>query len=81
MLDQLEIIKKASILIEKKNYNKAKEVLLEFLSNTKNIKIDIKYYYTMYLVHDGLKEIQEAKKNLEKCLKINEDNYLSLIHI
>ena len=78
MLSQLEIIKKASILIEKKNYAKAKDILLEYLRKTKNIKIDIKFYYTMYLAHDGLKEIQEAKKNLEKCLKINEKNYVVL---
>ena len=71
MINQLEIIKKVSFLLENKNYVEAKDVLLNFIKKSKNIKIDIKLYYSLYLAFDGLKEIKKAKKYLEKCLKIN----------
>ena len=75
---QLEILKKASILIEKKNYNEAKNILLSFAGNNKNIKLDLKFYFTMYLVFDGLKDIKNSKRYLEKCLKINDKNHIVL---
>ena len=76
MYNQLEIIKKASILIENKKYIQAKKILLDFLENSKNIKLDIKFFYTIYLVFDKLKDLQNAKKFLEKCLKINDTNHI-----
>jgi tetratricopeptide (TPR) repeat protein len=78
MYNQLKIIENASILIAEKKYSEAKDVLLEFIKNVKNVKIDIKLYYSLYLAFDGLKEIQNAKKYLEKCLKINEKNHIVL---
>jgi len=78
MLNQLEIIKKASILIEKKKFIQAKQILIDFQKNAKNLKIDIKFYYSLYLVSEALNETQNAKKNLEKCLKINKDNHIVL---
>ena len=75
---QLEVIKKASILIEDKKYVLAKDILLEYIQNFKNTKIDIKLYYTLYLAFDGLKEINNSKKYLEKCLKINNKNFIVL---
>ena len=78
MINQLEIIKKVSFLLENKNYVEAKDVLLNFIKNSKNIKIDIKLYFSLYLAFDGLKEIKNAKKYLEKCLKINKKNYVVL---
>ena len=41
MYSQLEVIKKASTLIEGKRYIQAKEILLNFFENSKNIKLDI----------------------------------------
>ena len=78
MYSQLEVIKKASSLIEDKSYIQAKKILLNFFENSKNVKLDIKFYYTLYLVSDGLKETQNAKKYLEKCLRINEKNHIIL---
>ena len=78
MYSQLEVIKKASTLIEGKRYIQAKEILLNFFENSKNIKLDIKFYYTLYLASDGLKETQNSKKYLEKCLRINEKNHIVL---
>ena len=78
MNNQLEIIKKASDLIEKKKYKDAKYILLDFKEKNLNIKIDIRFYYTLYLVSDGLRETQNAKKYLEKCIKINDNNYIVL---
>ena len=78
MYSQLEVIKKASTFIEEKNYIQAKKILLSFFENSKNVKLDIKFYYTLYLVSDGLKETQNAKKYLEKCLRINEKNHVVL---
>ena len=75
---QLEVIKKASILIEDKKYVLAKDILLEYIQNFKNTKIDIKLYYNLYLAFDGLKEINNSKKYLEKCLKINNKNFIVL---
>ena len=54
MLIQEQIIKDASILIEKKNYRKAKDILLNFVNNIKNVKIDIKIFFTLYLASDAL---------------------------
>tara|TARA_B100001121_G_C18684117_1_gene619896 strand:+ start:1156 stop:2607 length:1452 start_codon:yes stop_codon:yes gene_type:complete len=78
MSDQFEIIKKASSFLENKRYTEAKDLLSNFLKNSKNVKIDIKFYYSLYLAFDGLKDIHNAKKYLEKCLKINEKNYIVL---
>ena len=78
MLNQLDVIRNASILIEKKKYIEAKEVLNDFIKNNKTSKIDIKFYYTLYLVSDRLKEFQNAKKYLEKCTKINQNNHIVL---
>ncbi len=76
MHNQQEIIKNASSLIEEKKYLKAKDMMLNFLKNSQNIKINIKFYYSLYLIFDGLKEPKNAKKYLEKCLKINENNHI-----
>ena len=69
MYSQLEVIKKASTLIEEKNYIQAKKILLSFFENSKNVKLDIKFYYTLYLVSDGLKETQNAKNILKNVLE------------
>ena len=78
MYSQIEIIKKAAILLEKKEYFQAREILLDFIKSAKNIKPDIKLYYTLYLVFEKLKEFQNAKRYLEKCLKINKSNHIVL---
>ena len=78
MLNQLDIIKRASILIEERKYFQAKEILHDFIKINKTSKIDIKFYYTLYLVSERLREFQSAKKYLEKCLKINEKNHIFL---
>ena len=78
MYNQLEVIRKASILIEEKRYIQAKNVLLDFIKNFTNVKLDIKFYYTLYLASDGLKEDQNSKRYLEKCLKINKKNHIVL---
>ena len=78
MLGQLEAIRKASFFIENKKYNEAKKILLEFAENNKNIKLDIKYFFTMYLVSNGLKDIKNSKRYLEKCLKIDDKNHIAL---
>tara|TARA_B100001057_G_scaffold476684_1_gene544994 strand:+ start:2204 stop:3661 length:1458 start_codon:yes stop_codon:yes gene_type:complete len=75
---QLEIIKKASILIDKKRFNDARKILLDFKKKNSNIKIDLKFYYTLYLASNGLRETREAKKYLEKCIKIDNKNYVFL---
>ena len=77
MSGQLEAIKKASFFIEKKNYNEAKKILLEFAENNKNTKLDIKFFFTMYLVSSGLKDIKNSKRYLEKCLKIDDENHIA----
>ena len=76
MLIQEQIIKDASILIEKKNYRKAKDILLNFVNNIKNVKIDIKIFFTLYLASDALKEEKDSKKYLEICMKINDKNHI-----
>jgi hypothetical protein len=76
MNSQLEIVKKASILIERKLFIEAKQILLNFININKNVKIDLKLYYSLYLVFDGLNEVAGAKKYLEKCLKINKKNHI-----
>ena len=78
MYSQEDNIKKALISIKKKNYEEAKFFLLEILNNTKNIKISEKIYYLLFLSFDGLKETRNAKKYLEKCLKINNKNHIAL---
>jgi tetratricopeptide (TPR) repeat protein len=78
MHNQEIILKKAAALIEKKNYTEAKSILLGFIENIKNIKIDNRFYYYLYLVFDGLREAQKAKKYLEKYLKINSNNHIAL---
>ena len=78
MLNQLDVIKNASILIEEKKYTEAKEILNNFIKINKTIRIDIKFYYTLYLVSERLREFQSAKKYLEKCFKINPNNHIVL---
>lgn len=78
MHNQEYILKKTSTLIDKKNYKEAKSVLLKLIKEVKNIKIDARVYYLLYLVFDGLKEAKSAKKYLEKCLKINKTNHIVL---
>ena len=73
---QEQILKKTSILIEKKNYKEAKSILLDFINTTKNIKIDIKFFYALYLTSDALREEKDSKKYLEKCIKINDKNHI-----
>ncbi len=75
---QDQILKKASFLIKKKNYKEAKSILFDFIKTAKNIKVDIKIFYALYLSSDALKEVTDAKKYLEKCLKINEKNHTVL---
>ncbi len=75
---QENILKKTSILINEKKFEKAKLVLLNFLKDGKNIKISQRIYYQLYLVFNGLREFKNAKNYLEKCLKINENNHIVL---
>ena len=78
MYNQENILKKAATLIDKKKYKEAKFILLELIKGAKNIKIDAKIYYSLYLSFNGLKEVKDAKKYLEKCLKINNNNHIAL---
>ena len=78
MYNQEYILKKTSTLINKKNYKEAKFVLLELIKEAKNVKIDARVYYLLYLVFDGLKEVKSAKSYLEKFLKINKTNHIAL---
>ncbi|MDA9084956.1 sulfotransferase [Candidatus Pelagibacter sp.] len=79
MYNQSDNINKVLILIENKNYKEAKFILLEIIHKEgKNTKIDARVYYLLYLAFEGLKEIKNAKKYLEKCLKINDKNHLAL---
>ena len=73
-----DIVKKASILIKKKNYKEAKSKLMDSIESNKNIKIDARIYYALYLSYNGLHDFKNAKKNLEKCLKIKADNHVAL---
>ena len=75
---QEQILKKASILIKKKKYKEAKSILLNFINTTKNIKIDLKFFYALYLTSNALKEEKDSKKYLEKCVKINDKNHIIL---
>ena len=72
------ILKKTSTLIDKRNYKEAQSILLEFIKENKNIKIDVKVYYLLYLSCEALKESKSAKKYLEKCIKINYKNHIAL---
>ena len=78
---QEQILKKASILIEKKNYKEAKSILLNFINTTKNIKIDLKFFYALYLTSNALKEEKNSKRYLEKCIKINDKNHIILSNL
>lgn len=78
MKNQQEIINNVSLLIERKKYFDAKDIMLNFLQNSQNTKIGIKFYFTLYLIFDGLKETKNAKKYLEKCYKIDQNNYIVL---
>jgi len=78
MHNQEYILKKTSTLIDKKNYKEAKSILLELIKEVKNIKIDARVYYLLYLAFDGSKEAKSAKKYLEKCLKISNTNHIAL---
>ena len=69
MRNQEYILKKASALIDKKNYKETKSVLLELIKEVKNIKIDARTYYLLYLAFDGLKEVKSAKKIFRKMFK------------
>ena len=78
MKNQQEIINNVSLLIERKKYFDAKDIMLNFLQNSQNTKIGIKFYFTLYLIFDGLKETKNAKKYLEKCFKIDQNNHIVL---
>ena len=78
MQNQEDTVKKSSFLIEKKKYNEAKNILLSLIKKNKNIKIDNRVYFALYLCFDGLQEIKNAKKYLEKCLKFNIKNHVGL---
>jgi tetratricopeptide (TPR) repeat protein len=78
---QEQILKKASISIEKKNYKEAKSILLNFINTAKNIKIDLKFFYALYLTSNALKEEKDSKKYLEKCIKINDKNHIILSNL
>ena len=78
---QEQILKKVSALIEKKNYKEAKSILLNFINTTKNIKIDLKFFYALYLTSNALKEEKDSKKYLEKCIKINDKNHIILSNL
>ena len=78
---QEQILKKVSTLIEKKNYKEAKSILLNFINTTKNIKIDLKFFYALYLTSNALKEEKDSKKYLEKCIKINDKNHIILSNL
>ena len=78
MSTQIDIIQKAATLIERRKYLEAKKILLEFEKANKNIKFDIKFFYTLYLVTNFLNEKQNSKKYLDKCLKLDEKNYVVL---
>ena len=56
----------------------AEKILKNFIEYSKNVKLDIKIFYNLYLVSDGQKNFKNAKKYLEKCLKINDKNYIVL---
>jgi len=75
---QEDILKKTSILIDKKNYKEVQSILLKFIKENNNIKIDVKVYYLLYLSCEALKENKSAKKYLEKCIKINNKNHIAL---
>ncbi len=78
MNSQIEIIQKAATLIDRRKYLEAKEILLNYKKENKNIKLYLEFYYTLYLVTNFLNERQNSKKYLEKCLKINEKNHVVL---
>ena len=78
MYSQEDILKKTSILIDKKNYKEAKSILLGLIKDTKNVKIDVRIFYSLYLSFDGLNENKNAKRYLEKYLKIHEKNHIAL---
>jgi tetratricopeptide (TPR) repeat protein len=78
MNNQVEIIKKVSTLIDRKKYADAKFLLLKFMDENKNIKIDLKFYYQLYQAFNALRDFKNAKKYIEKCLKINGDNHIFL---
>jgi len=78
METQLEIIKKASISIEKRKYLEAKQSLLDYIKKNQDVEIDKEFYFTLYLVSEKLKEIQNCKKYLEKCLEKDSSNYVIL---
>ena len=78
MYNQEDILKKATIFIDKKNYNKAKSILLGLIKDSKNIKVDVRAFYALYLSFDGLNESKNAKRYLEKYLKINDKNHVGL---
>ena len=78
MYSKEDILEKTSTLIDKENYKEAQSTLLNFIENNKNIKIDAKVYYLLYLSCNALKESKSAKKYLEKCLKINNNNHIVL---
>ena len=69
MNNQLEIVKNVSVLIEERKFNQAKIILLDFIDKNKNIKLDIKFYYTLYLVFHGLKFLLKFKKIFRKVFK------------
>ena len=77
MFRQENILKKASTLMDKKNYKEAKFILLEFFRDNKNIKVYAKSYYLLYKVFDSLGEIKKAKNYLEKFLKLENNNHIA----
>ena len=78
MNSQIEIIQKAATLIDRRKYLEAKEILLNYKKENKNIKLYLEFYYTLYLATNFLNERQNSKKYLEKCLKIDEKNHVVL---
>ena len=56
MENQQKIIKTVSFLIEKKKYLDAKDIMLNFLKNSQNIKIGSQFYFTLYLIFDRLNQ-------------------------
>jgi len=71
---QKNLLKNCIELINKKFFIEAKKNLLEFIDKNKNLKIIPQIYYFLYLAHNGLGEINSAKKYLKKCISLDNKN-------
>jgi len=71
---QKNLLKNSIELINKKFFIEAKKNLLEFIDKNKNLKIIPQIYYFLYLAHNGLGEINSAKKYLKKCISLDNKN-------